>query len=36
MHLIPRKTLDLDINSLEQDVNTDFEENSPHQEGVIS
>ena len=36
IHLIPRKTLDLDIESLEQDVNIDFEENSSHQEGVIS
>ena len=35
-HLIPRKISDLDTDSLEQDVNVDFEENSPHQGGVIS
>ena len=34
--IIPRKTSDLDSDSLEQDINIDFEENSPHQEGVIS
>ena len=34
--VIPRKILDSDIDALEQDINTDFEENSPHQEGVIS
>ena len=34
--LIPRKTLDLDINSLEQDVNIDIEKKCPHQEGVTS
>ena len=34
--VIPRKVLDSDIDSLEQDINTDFEKNSPHQEGVIS
>ena len=28
--------MDLDIAALEQDINTDFEENSPYQEGVIS
>ena len=27
---------DSDTNSLEQDINTDFEENFPHQEHVIS
>ena len=27
---------DLDIDALEQDINIDFEENSPYQEGVIS
>ena len=27
---------DSDIDSLEEDINIDFEENSPHQEGVIS
>ena len=32
----PEETLDLDIDSLEQDINIYFEENSPHQEGVIS
>ena len=31
MYPILRKTLDLDIASLEQDVNINFEENSPHQ-----
>ena len=36
MYLIPRKKLNLDIDSLEQDVNIDFEDHSPHQEGVIS
>ena len=36
MHLIPKKALDLDINSLEQDIDIYFEENSPHQEGIIS
>ena len=35
-HVIPRKIPNSGINSLEQDINTDFEENSPHQEGVIS
>ena len=35
MYLIPRKTPDLDVDSLEQDVIIDFEENSPHQQGVI-
>ena len=36
MQVILRKTLDLDfLDSLELDVNIDFEENSPHQ-GVIS
>ena len=34
--VIPRKIPDSDIESLEQDMNTDYEENSPHQEGVIS
>ena len=34
--VIPRKIPDSDIDSLEQGINTDFEENSPHQEGVIS
>ena len=33
---IPRKTSDLDIDSLEQDIDIDFEERSSHQEGVIS
>ena len=33
---IPRKLMDSDIDALEQDINTDFEENSPCQEGVIS
>ena len=31
-----KKTFDLDIDSLEQDINLDFEENPLHQEGVIS
>ena len=35
-HLIPRKTLDLGIDSLEQDNNIDFEEYFPHQESVVS
>ena len=35
MYLILRKILDLDIESLEQDVNIDFEVNYPHQERVI-
>ena len=34
--IIHRKTSDLDIDSLEQKINIDFEENAPHQEGVIS
>ena len=34
--VIPRKIPDSDIEFLEQDINIDFEENSPHQEGVIS
>ena len=34
--IIPRKTSDLDIDSLEQDINLEFEEHSPYQEGVIS
>ena len=36
MHVIPRKTLDLEIDSLEKNINIDFEENFPHQEGIIS
>ena len=32
---LPKKIPDSNINSLEQDINTYFEENSPHQ-GVIS
>ena len=36
MHLISKKTFNLDISLLENDINIDFEENSPHQEGVIS
>ena len=35
-HLIPRKTSHLDSTLLEKDVNENFEENSPHQEGGIS
>ena len=35
VNLIPRNPLDLEIDSLEQDINIDFEENSPHLEGVI-
>ena len=34
--IVPWKTWDWDIASLEQDMNIDFEENSPHQEGEIS
>ena len=34
--VIPRKLTDLDIDTLKQDINTDFEENSPCQEGVVS
>ena len=33
---IPRKFRDLDADALEQGMNTDFEENSPYQENVIS
>ena len=33
--VIPKKILDSDIDSLEQDINMDFEENSPYQD-VIS
>ena len=36
LQVIPRKIMDLEIDALEQDINSDFEENSPHQEGVIS
>ena len=35
MHLTPRKTSDLDIDSWEQDINIDLKQNSTHQEGVI-
>ena len=35
IQIIPEKTSDLDIDSLEQDINIDFEENSPHL-GVMS
>ena len=31
-----RKLKDLDIDALQQDISTDFKENSLHQEGVIS
>ena len=34
LQIIPRKIMDID--TLEKDVNMDFEENSPYQEGVIS
>ena len=34
--IIHRKISDLDTDSLEQDINIDVEENSPHQQGVIS
>ena len=34
LQVIPRKIMD--INTLEQDINTDFEENSTYQEVVIS
>ena len=33
--LFPEKTSDLDIDSLDQDINIGFEENSPHQEGGL-
>ena len=36
MHLIPRNTSNLDVDSLEHDVKINSEINSPHQEGVIS
>ena len=36
LQVIPRKLMDLDINALEQDINLDFEENSPYQDGVMS
>ena len=34
--VVPQKIPDSDIDALKQDVNTNFEENSHHQEGVIS
>ena len=30
LQVIPRKIMDLDIDALEQDINKDFEENSPY------
>ena len=36
LQVIPRKLMNLDIDTLEQDINKDFEENSSYQEGVIS
>ena len=36
LQVLPRKLMDLNIDTLEQDINMDFEENSPYQEGVIS
>ena len=36
LQAIPRKCKDSDIDALEQDINMDFEEHSPYQEGVIS
>ena len=33
---IPRKLMGLDLDTLEQGINMNFEENSPYQEGVIS
>ena len=36
LQVIPRKLTDLDTDALEQNINMDFEENSPYQEGVIS
>ena len=36
LHVIPRKCMDSDTDTLEQDINTDVKENSPCQEGVIS
>ena len=34
--VIPRKIPDSDMDTLEQDINMDFEEKSPHQIGMIS
>ena len=34
--VIPRKLIESDIDVLEPDINMDFEENSPYQEGVVS
>ena len=31
LQVFPRKLMDLDIDTLEQDINTDFEENPPYQ-----
>ena len=36
LQVFPRKLMALNIDTLEQDINKDFEENSPYQEGVIS
>ena len=36
LRVIPRKLMDSDIDAFEHDINMDFEENSPYQEGVIS
>ena len=36
LQVIPRKLMDLDMDALKQDINTDFKEHSPYQEGVIS
>ena len=34
--VMPKKILQSDIDVMEQDINIDFEENSPYEEGVIS
>ena len=36
LQVIPRKLMDVDTDTLEEDINMDFEEISPYQEGVIS
>ena len=36
LQVIPRKIMGSDIDALKQDINMDFEENSPYQEDVIS
>ena len=36
LQVIPRKLTDLETDTLDQDINMDFEDNSPYQEGRIS